>query len=87
MGDKPFEDRIAFAEKIFGKGGEYASMERIKVLPQEEVRDRQHVLDKLKEIETLGGEGVMLRKPQSYVLFSLFFCISSERIQALREKA
>lgn len=65
MEDKPFEDRIDFARKIFGKGGEYASMERIQVLPQEEVRDRQHVLDKLKEIETVDGEGVMLRKPKS----------------------
>jgi hypothetical protein len=62
-------------------------MERIKVLPQEEVRDRQHVLDKLKEIETLGGEGVMLRKPQSYVLYSLFFRISSQQMQDLRAKA
>lgn len=68
MGDQPFEERIEFARKMFGKDGQYASMERIKVLPQEEVRDRQHVLDKLKEIESLGGEGAMLRKPKSYVI-------------------
>lgn len=65
MGDKPFEERIEFARKLFGKGGKYASMERIKVLEQEKVKDREHVLDKLKEIEELGGEGVMLRMPQS----------------------
>jgi DNA ligase-1 len=65
MGSKPFEERIAFARKLFGKGGKYASMNKIKVLEQEEVRDRQHVLDKLKEIEGLGGEGVMLRQPKS----------------------
>jgi len=29
---------------------------------------RQHVLDKLQEIESLGGEGLMLRKPASYVI-------------------
>jgi hypothetical protein len=67
IGTQPFEERIAFARKLFGKGGKYASMHRIKVLEQECVRDREHVLDKLKEIEGLGGEGVMLRKPQSWV--------------------
>jgi DNA ligase-1 len=65
MAAEPFEDRIEHARKIFGKGGKYASMNRIKVLEQEEVENRQHVLDKLKEIESLGGEGVMLRKPKS----------------------
>jgi DNA ligase-1 len=67
MGDQPFEERIAHARKLFGKGGAHASLHRIKVVEQEEVKDRQHVLDKLKEVETLGGEGLMLRKPKSYV--------------------
>jgi hypothetical protein len=30
------------------------------------------VLDKLKQIESLGGEGLMLRKPASYAIH--FFC-------------
>lgn len=33
------------------------------------VRDRDHVLEMLKEVETNGGEGLMLRKPGSYVQF------------------
>jgi DNA ligase-1 len=65
MGDQPFEERIAHARKLFGKGGQYASMNRIKVLDQEVVKDHQHVIDKLKEVETLEGEGLMLRKPKS----------------------
>jgi hypothetical protein len=31
------------------------------------VKDREHVLEKLKEIENLGGEGLMLRRAGSYV--------------------
>jgi DNA ligase 1 len=65
MGDKPFEDRIAYLKKTFGKGGSHASMHRIKVVEQELVRDRQHVLDRLKEVEEEGGEGLMLREPGS----------------------
>jgi DNA ligase 1 len=65
MGDKPFEERIEFLKKMFGKGGSHASMYRIKVVEQQEVRDRDHVLERLKEIEELGGEGLMLRKPGS----------------------
>jgi len=49
---------------MFGEGGSHAS-EQISVVPQEIAKDRQHVLDKLKEIENLGGEGLMLRKPES----------------------
>jgi hypothetical protein len=75
MGDQPFEERIEHARKLFGKGGQYASMNRIKALEQEKVKDRQHVLDKLKEIEALGGEGLMLRQPKSYV-----FPIKSRRL-------
>jgi DNA ligase-1 len=38
------------------------------LVEHEKAKDRQHVLDKLKEIESLGGEGLMLRKPGSFVL-------------------
>ena len=40
-------------------------MEQICVVHHEVAKSRQHVLDKLKEIESLGGEGLMLRKPSS----------------------
>jgi DNA ligase-1 len=53
-------------QKTFGEGGTHAA-EQIQVVSQEIVKDRAHVLDKLKEIENLGGEGLMLRKPKSYV--------------------
>jgi len=63
-GNDPFEDRIDFLKKLFGPGGTYAS-EQIEVVEHELATSRQHVLDKLKEIESLGGEGLMLRKPAS----------------------
>ena len=63
-GDDPFEERYEFLQKMFGEGGSHAA-EQISVVPQEIAKDRQHVLDKLKEIENLGGEGLMLRKPES----------------------
>jgi DNA ligase-1 len=40
----------------------------IVLVEHEKAKNKQHVLDKLKEIETLGGEGLMLRKPGSSVL-------------------
>jgi len=51
---EPFEERYPFLQKTFGEGGTHAG-EQIQVLPQDLVEDRQHVLDKLKEIENLGG--------------------------------
>lgn len=69
MGSEPFEDRLSFLNKTFGPGGTHVA-EHIEVVQHEQARDRDHVLAKLKEIESLGGEGLMLRKPESYVEFS-----------------
>lgn len=66
-GSDPFEERVDFLKKLFGPGGTHAS-DKIKVVEHELATSRQHVLDKLKEIESLGGEGLMLRKPASYVI-------------------
>ncbi|KAF9459157.1 hypothetical protein BDZ94DRAFT_1268934 [Collybia nuda] len=63
-GDEPFEERIEFLKKTFGPGGTHTS-EQIEVVSHELAMSRQHVLDKLKEIEGLGGEGLMLRQPGS----------------------
>lgn len=63
-GSDPFEERVDFLKKLFGPGGTHAS-DKIKVVEHELATSRQHVLDKLKEIESLGGEGLMLRKPAS----------------------
>ncbi|KAG6850224.1 hypothetical protein H0H93_016071 [Arthromyces matolae] len=63
-GQLPFEKRIEFLKKLFGPGGDYAS-DIVKIVEHEKASTRQHVLDKLKEIEALGGEGLMLRKPAS----------------------
>ncbi|KDR84542.1 hypothetical protein GALMADRAFT_275522 [Galerina marginata CBS 339.88] len=64
-GTEPFEDRYNFLQKTFGEGGTHAS-EQICVVAHQVATGRQHVLDKLKEVEALGGEGLMLRRPGSY---------------------
>lgn len=67
QGDKPFEERMEFLQKTFGPSGTHESSQ-VEVVEQVASTGRQHVLDKLQEVETLGGEGLMLRKPESYVL-------------------
>jgi len=64
LGDKPFEERIEFLKKTFGPGGTHES-KHVEVVEHTLATSRQHVLDKLKEIETLGGEGLILRKAGS----------------------
>ncbi|KAG5652748.1 hypothetical protein H0H81_003889 [Sphagnurus paluster] len=64
QGDKPFEQRIEILTKLFGPGGSHAS-KRFRVVDHEVATSKQHVLNKLQEIESLGGEGLMLRQPGS----------------------
>ncbi|KAJ7054080.1 DNA ligase/mRNA capping enzyme [Mycena amicta] len=56
-----FEDRMKALKKLFGPGGKYECSEVV-LVEHEKAKSRQHVLDKLKEIEGLGGEGLMLRR-------------------------
>ncbi|KAK0443958.1 DNA ligase/mRNA capping enzyme [Desarmillaria tabescens] len=63
-GVEPFEDRLQYLNKVFGPNGTHQSDE-VNVVEHELVNSRQHVLDQLKKIESLGGEGLMLRKPGS----------------------
>ncbi|PPQ70763.1 hypothetical protein CVT26_014713 [Gymnopilus dilepis] len=63
-GDEPFEQRYEFLQKMFGENGTHAT-DQICVVQHEVAKDREHVLDKLKEVESVGGEGLMLRKPGS----------------------
>jgi DNA ligase-1 len=73
-GEETFEQRYDFLQKTFGEGGTHAT-EQICVVHHEIAKNRQHVLDKLKEIESLGGEGLMLRKPASCVLIFFFMAV------------
>ena len=63
-GDLPFEDRLAFLKTLFGPSGSHACP-KVHLLEQTQVESREHVLKMLKEIESKGGEGLMLRKPKS----------------------
>ncbi|KAJ3511849.1 hypothetical protein NLJ89_g3864 [Agrocybe chaxingu] len=63
-GEETFEERYDFLQKTFGQDGTHTT-DQISVVYHEVAKSRQHVLDKLKEIESLGGEGLMLRKPES----------------------
>jgi DNA ligase 1 len=56
-------------EENFGENGTQ-KISQVVVVQHEQATSRDHVLEKLKEIESLGGEGLMLRKPGSYVLSS-----------------
>ncbi|KAJ3737293.1 hypothetical protein DFJ43DRAFT_987910 [Lentinula guzmanii] len=65
LSTQPFEARMERLKKLFAPGvGSHAS-DKVLVVEQEKAKSRQHVLDKLKEVESLGGEGLMLRKPGS----------------------
>ncbi|KAE9402549.1 hypothetical protein BT96DRAFT_964719 [Gymnopus androsaceus JB14] len=64
IGTQPFESRMDRLKKLFGPGGSHAS-DKVVLVEHEKAKSRQHVIDKLKEVETLGGEGIMLRKPGS----------------------
>ncbi|CAA7269788.1 unnamed protein product [Cyclocybe aegerita] len=63
-GEETFEERYDFLQKTFGQDGTHTT-DQISVVYHEVAKSRQHVLEKLKEIESIGGEGLMLRKPQS----------------------
>jgi len=59
--DDPFEQRIEFLNEAFADlKHAFAS-----VLKQERCRSESHLRKKLVEIESLGGEGLMLRQPAS----------------------
>ncbi|KAF9020124.1 DNA ligase/mRNA capping enzyme [Hymenopellis radicata] len=63
-GNEPFEKRIKHLERLFGEEGPYES-DKVKVVEHIAAKSREHVLEELKKVETLGGEGLMLRKPGS----------------------
>jgi len=64
MSSFPFEKRLEHLQSLFGPSGSHVCA-HVVLVEHEKAKDRQHVLDKLKEIEELGGEGLMLRKPGS----------------------
>jgi len=64
LGAKPFEERLEYLQQTFGPGGPHAAP-HIVVVEQVEAESQENVLQRLKAVEDVGGEGVMLRKPQS----------------------
>ena len=59
-----FEDRISYLRKTFGPSGTHC-LDHVVVVDHIEARDRQHVLNLLKDVGGKGGEGLMLREPKS----------------------
>lgn len=57
--DKGFEERLDALEKICL----VSTNQFIKFHPHHRVQSRKHILDELKAVESLGGEGLMIRKP------------------------
>lgn len=62
--DEPFEDRIAFLNEL-KEYDQNIDAPRWRVLKQEVCHSLAHLRHRLVEIETSGGEGLMLRKPGS----------------------
>ncbi len=56
-----FEDRIAHAKKIFAR----AEAPHARVLEHEQCTGIAHLREELARVESLGGEGLMLRRPGS----------------------
>ncbi|KAH6908199.1 hypothetical protein BKA70DRAFT_1483664 [Coprinopsis sp. MPI-PUGE-AT-0042] len=59
-----FEKRLENTRGALGEDGSHKS-DHVHIVEHEEARDKDHVLERLKEVEELGGEGLMLRKPGS----------------------
>jgi DNA ligase-1 len=56
-----FEDRVAFLNDAHGTWNNA----RVRLLEQQQCRNVDHLRDELKRVESLGGEGLMLRQPGS----------------------
>jgi DNA ligase 1 len=63
-GSLPFEKRMEELETLFGENGTHVA-DHFEVVKQIKAKNKDHVLEMLKEVEELGGEGLMLRKPKS----------------------
>ncbi len=59
--DAPFEDRLT----AFGETLRVAALAHVEAHPHERCRDTDHLREALAHVESLGGEGLMLRKPRS----------------------
>ena len=56
-----YEDRLQFLNQLIRK----TSSQYIKIVKQQISRGNEHVKETLKQIESLGGEGLIVRKPGS----------------------
>ena len=56
-----FESRQGFLQTLFGE----RPLSHARALPQERCKDRNHLRDELARVESLGGEGLMLRQQGS----------------------
>jgi hypothetical protein len=58
---RPFEERLASVKSICTSSGSDA----LQAVPMQKCRGRDHLSELLVDIESRGGEGLMLRRPQS----------------------
>ena len=61
----PFEERVKFIENYIDSIQERTGAKYIQRVQHEICQNREHLKLKLAEIESLGGEGLMLRSPKS----------------------
>lgn len=65
--DTKFEDRLEKLKELFGPNGIHKH-EFVVLVEHKLTQSREHLLEMLKDVEKLGGEGLMIRKPASYDL-------------------
>ncbi|KAG8794282.1 hypothetical protein FRC17_008315, partial [Serendipita sp. 399] len=64
MGNRPFEERLAFLKTIFGDS-DAPTYSNVIVVEHIKCTGKNHVVERLKELQKKGAEGLMLRQPQS----------------------
>lgn len=67
MGHEAFEKRLEWMKSTFMKMSGGSREKHVDVVDHIRAKNREHVLQMLRDVEALGGEGLMLRKPKSSV--------------------
>jgi DNA ligase-1 len=64
MGNRPFEERLAFLKKIFGDS-DSPKYPNVVVVDHVECKGKDHLNEMLDDLQKKGAEGLMLREPNS----------------------
>ena len=91
MGKRPFEERIEYLKETFLRSDDSdvveteVSLKHVVVVEQTQAMSRDHVMDLLKDVESKGGEGLILRKRGSYACLSSSYVMTRPSDLILRQ--